>query len=348
MAKDSLREQIAQEFINALSEDRIPWKAMWKGQRPVNVTTGKNYRGVNALWLSYIAGEKGYKDPRWCTFKQAKDHDWHVKKDEHGTRVEFWSVYDKKQRKAIDFREANKIIADDPDREKDMRITSRCYIVFNGEQIEGIPALEQGVPVVGIESIRAQRDVLLANMGLSFHEGGDRAFYRPSDDSITMPPDVAFQDAYGYMSTFLHECGHATGHTSRMNRDLSGMFGSESYAKEELRAEISSAFTSQALGLDVDGTAFASEMDNHKAYIQSWISVIQDKPNELFAAIKDAEKISDYLIEKGEFSRLERLSDEKLPSLDENIEEANKVLTEKPYDHTVIASRDKNPFCELV
>lgn len=327
MAKEGLREQIAQEFINALSEDRIPWKAMWKSQRPYNGTNGKNYRGVNALWLSFVAGCKGYSDPRWCTFNQAKDKGWHIKKGEHGFRVEFWSVYDKRQRKTIDFREANQIVSDNPEREKDMRITSRTYTVFNGEQIEGIPALEQGGPVAGIEAIRGQRDVLLTNMGLEFHEGGDRAFYRPSEDSITMPPDTTFADAYAYMSTFLHECGHATGHESRLNRDLSGSFGSESYAKEELRAEIASAFTAQALGLDVEGATFASEIDNHKAYIQSWISVIKDKPNELFAAIKDAEKISDYLIEKGEFVLPERTA-EVLASLDEQIDAAKVLATE--------------------
>lgn len=138
-------------------------------------------------------------------------------------------------------------------------------------------------------------------MGLAFKEGGSQAFYRPSDDSITMPPEQSFVDSYGYMSTFLHEAGHATGHATRLNRDLSGTFGTESYAKEELRAEIASAFTSQALGFGKEEQGLAQTMDNHKAYVQSWIESISDKPNELFAAIKDAEKISDYLLEKGEF-----------------------------------------------
>ena len=138
-------------------------------------------------------------------------------------------------------------------------------------------------------------------MGLDFHEGGTEAYYRPSSDSITMPPDTYFKDDYGYMSTFLHECGHATGHESRLNRDLTGRFGSPEYAKEELRAEIASAFTAQDLGFGVSPDGLTLALDNHKAYIQSWISVIEDQPNELFAAIKDAEKISDYLLEKGEF-----------------------------------------------
>lgn len=102
------------------------------------------------------------------------------------------------------------------------------------------------------------------------------------------------------MATLLHEAAHATGHESRLNRDMEGAFGSPEYAKEELRAEIASAFTAQILRIDYSQNDY---MENHEAYVQNWISVLENEPNELFAAIKDAEKISDYLIEKGEFSR---------------------------------------------
>lgn len=297
---NTVRDALAQEFVKALSQDQIPWHAMWASQRAYNATNNKNYRGVNALWLSYQAAEKGFTDPRWCTFKQAKDAGWNVKKGEKGTHIEFWSIYDTKNKKTLTLEEADKIVRADEDRKEDMRVTARSYVVFNAAQIEGIPELAKQASV-DIVNIRAQRDVLLQNMGLSFSEGGDKAFYRPSDDSITMPPDSAFKDEYGYMSVFLHECGHATGHATRLNRDLSGTFGSESYAKEELRAEIASAFTSQALGFQAGEFDQAAHMENHKAYIQSWAKAIKDAPNELFAAIKDAEKISDYLIEKGEF-----------------------------------------------
>lgn len=316
MGKEGLREKIAQTFINALSEDTLPWRSMWTASQAYNAVNGKRYRGLNSLWLAFVAGNKGYKDPRWCTFNQAKEKGWNVKKGEKATGVEFWSVYDVKNRKKLSIGEANSIIAQDPDRKDDMRLVSRCYSVFNAAQIEGIPALEQVPCVVDVELVRAKRDVLLTNMDLAFHEGGDRAFYRPSDDSITMPPDVCFEDTYAYMSTFLHECGHATGASHRLNRPLDGFFGSESYAKEELRAEIASAFTAQALGFGNCGSVLTDAMDNHKAYIQSWIEVITDKPGELFAAIKDAERISDYLLEKGEFELDEPEMDRK-NSLDE-------------------------------
>lgn len=322
---NSLRDKIAEEFVQALSENQLPWRSMWASQRAYNPTTEKNYRGVNAMWLSYQAMAKGYTDPRWCTFKQAADKGWHVKKGEKGTSVEFWSVYDTKTRKALSLDEADKLVREDPARKDDLRIMEKHYTVFNAQQINGIPQLAPQNTEVDITAIRAQRDTLIKNMGLAFHEGGDQAFYRPSDDSITMPPDKAFKDDYGYMSTLLHECGHATGHESRLNRDLSGRFGSESYAKEELRAEIASAFTSQALGFGAEGAGLSNAMDNHKAYIQSWAKAIQDSPKELFAAIKDAEKIADYLIEKGEFELPERAAEIEPPALDDQIESARAV-----------------------
>lgn len=326
MKKNNLREKIAEQFIAALQEDQLPWHAMWATMRPQNAITGKRYRGINSFWLSFIADAFGYTDNRWCTFKQAQDKGWHVKKGEHATQVEYWRLFDKKQKQYIEQREAEMIIAADPDREKDIVLSCRTYSVFNGQQIEGIPELDI-CSAVDIETVRAQRDTLLRNMELGFRESGTEAYYRPATDSITMPPDAFFADSYGYMATFLHECGHATGHEKRLNRNLSGNFGSPSYAKEELRAEIASAFTSQALGFGRGADGLSGAMDNHKAYIQSWISVIKDQPNELFAAIKDAEKISDYLLEKGEFlkenSNVNEHVDQKTP-LSEKIESASR------------------------
>lgn len=300
MKQNKLREKIAEQFIATLKEEKLPWHSLWVTHRPQNAITGKNYRGVNSFWLSFVSDTMGYNDHRWCTFKQAQDKGWHVKKGEHATPVEYWRLYDKAQKKYIEQSEAQRIVALAPDREKDIILTCRTYLVFNGQQIEGIPELNM-VSQTDIDAVRAQRDVLLHNMDLGFHEGGTQAYYRPSTDSITMPPDSYFLDSYGYMSTFLHECGHATGHETRLGRDMSGVFGSAEYAKEELRAEIASAFTSQALGFGLASEDLSGAMENHKAYIQSWIRAIEDQPNELFAAIKDAEAISNYLLEKGEF-----------------------------------------------
>lgn len=301
MKLNKLREEMAQSFIDALKEDRIPWEQGWQSlDHPRNAVSDYSYKGINNLWLSYIAGEKGYQDPRWCTFKQAQDQGWNVRKGEKGSRVEFWSLYDTKDKKKITQEEVKKIREQLTDAEFQERIkpVSSVYTVFNAEQIDGIPELDKIKIPFSAEELISQRDVLLKNMDVDFHEGGNRAFYRPSDDSITLPFAESFQDAYTYMSTLLHEAGHATGHESRLDRPVRNTFGSPAYAKEELRAEIASAFTGQALGIDGMGK---EHLDNHKAYIQSWIETLENNPGELYAAIRDAEKISNYLIEKGEF-----------------------------------------------
>ena len=302
MKLNKLREEMAQSFIDALKEDRIPWEQGWQSlDHPRNAVSDYSYKGINNLWLSYIAGEKGYQDPRWCTFKQAQDQGWNVRKGEKGSRVEFWSLYDTKDKKKITQEEVKKIREQLTDAEFQERIkpVSSVYTVFNAEQIDGIPELDKIKIPFSAEELISQRDVLLKNMDVDFHEGGNRAFYRPSDDSITLPFAESFQDAYTYMSTLLHEAGHATGHESRLDRPVRNTFGSPAYAKEELRAEIASAFTGQALGID----AMRKEhLDNHKAYIQSWIETLENDPGELYAAIRDAEKISNYLIDKGEFA----------------------------------------------
>lgn len=327
-APNKLREKLAEAFLASLKEDKLPWRATWYTARPENAITGKRYNGINSLWLSFCAEAEGYADHRWCTYKQAESKGWHVKKGEHSSLVEYWRLYDKAQKKYVEQWEARRIIQADPEREKDIILSCRTYNVFNAKQIEGIPDLEIQTNV-NIEDVRAKRDVLLANMGLKFSEGGNQAFYRPSTDQITMPRADFFVDTYGYMSTFLHECGHATGHQDRLNRDLSGSFGSPEYAKEELRAEISSAFTAQALGFGRSDGNLTEGLENHKAYIQSWIECIENKPNELFAAIKDAEKISDYLLDKGEFLKdieredsREEQEEKNPPSLDSRIKSA--------------------------
>lgn len=334
MKQNKLREQIADQFIAALQEEQLPWRAMWITKRPMNIISGKNYRGINSFWLSFVADMKGYQDHRWVTFKQAESKGWHVRKGEKATHIEYWRLYDKLQKKYIEQSEANQIIKLNPDRADDIVLSCRNYAVFNADQVDGIPELKHET-TVDIDEIRDKRDTLLRNMALGFHEGGNQAYYRPSDDSITMPPASDFKDNYGYMSVFLHEAGHATGHESRLNRDMTGTFGSDSYAKEELRAEIASAFTSQALGLGHADEDLSSDLDNHKAYIQSWIDVIKDKPNELFAAIKDAEKISDYLLEKGEFLQeleheaVHETSVQKPISLEEKIKDAERVCAQQ-------------------
>lgn len=317
MKMNKIREQISQAFLEALKENELPWRRGWVGNQPLNAVSNTEYRGVNRFGLSYAAQKKGYSDPRWCTFKQAKDKGWKVKKGEHGTPVEFWSMYDTETKKKLTSRETDLLREEiGKDFYERVKPISSIYTVFNAEQIEGIPERKRMHEPPKSEELIRKRDTLIQNMGFTFHEGGDRAFYRRGDDSVTVPKVEQFHSVYDYMSVFLHESGHATGHESRLNRDMSGEFGSEKYAREELRAEIASAFTSQELEL---GEMTAEHLNNHKAYIQSWIEVLEKEPQELFAAIREAEKISDYLIEKGEFFPEKLQREESFITVSENL-----------------------------
>lgn len=303
MWDNKARATLAKTFLDALKDDVIPWRKCWSAA-PVSFSTGKPYRGINNLTLSFISGMKGYGDTRWLTFQQAQKNGWRVRKGEHAVRVEYWHYYDKSTKRNIERSEVRRIQREDPAQMKNICLAAYAYHVFNAEQIDGIP-LQKAAAVSGdTTAILAQRDAFLRNLGVGLQEGGDQAFYSPRTDIITMPFAQHFASDYGYLCTLLHEAGHATGHSSRLDRKLSNPFGSADYAKEELRAEIASAFTAQSLQLSYRESELGGGLKNHTAYIQDWISILENDPNELFAAIRDADKISDYLMEQGQLREL--------------------------------------------
>lgn len=300
---NKMREDIIQNFVDCLKKDTIPWHKSWSSVgHPRNAVSEKSYQGLNFFWLEFVQSINGYEDPRWCTFKQATDAGWKIKKGSKGVHVEFWSLYDTEIRKKVSYADAKVIgngMTDEEFKER-FKPISNTYTVFNAEQIEGIPAYVEKIYQLNTKELLLRKDTLIKNMEVGFEEGGDRAYYTEVLDRITLPEVNRFESEYDYMATLLHEAAHATGHTSRLNRDMEGVFGSPKYAREELRAEIASAFTAQILGIDYSQNDY---MENHEAYVKNWIGVLQNDPNELFTAIKDAEKISDYLIEKGEFNK---------------------------------------------
>lgn len=286
------RQNLIDMYLKSLEEDIVPWQKEWQSRQPVNVVSYKKYKGINNAILSYVASKRGYKDNRWCTYNQMKQKKWKFKgsAEGKGVPIEYWSAYNYKEKKTYYFNEYNKIIRENPELKDDFRIITKCTTVFNGDLIDGIPkAKEENLEINQSEYIN---DVI-TKLGVQYIETGDSAYYQPFKDLVVIPPANTFQHEYGYYSTQLHELAHSTGHGSRLNRDLSGEKGSESYAKEELRAEIGSSFLMQNLGLKYD----EKHLENHKAYIQFWIQLLKEKPSELFKAISDAEKISEYIQE---------------------------------------------------
>jgi antirestriction protein ArdC len=280
--KQPYYKMIADRLIKQLEEGTAPWQKPWEPgleRLPHNPVSGTRYKGANALWLAM----QGRSDPRWMTYKQAQKIGAQVQKGEKSVWVQYWKFTDQVPKKD----EKGKILRDG----KGRPITEEVVLdrpkvfssrVFNAEQIKGLPPLEKKEPAWDRHE-RAER--ILAGSGAKIlHDQADRAFYRPSTDSIHLPDHEQFKAADNYYATALHELGHWTGHGSRMGRDLSGGFGSESYAKEELRAEIASLMVGDELGTGHDP-------GQHAAYVKSWVKVLEEDPKEILRASRDAEKI---------------------------------------------------------
>lgn len=293
-------QQFADELVKKIEANEAPWQKGWVSGMgdilPVN-HQGKPYRGNNLLDLMMTAQAKGYSDNRWYTFNNAKDYGGHVRKGEKGTVITFFSRTKTENRKD---EQGNTIYDKDGNPEKVTFLLERPIIttavVFNAEQIEGLPPRELTTPLSEWERIERAEAIAqgIQSQGVTIeHRFGDRAYYSPIEDKIVMPDRGQFPTPDAYYATLLHEIGHSTGHKDRLNRDLSGGFGSESYAKEELRAEIASMIVGEQLQIGYDPS-------QHHAYLKSWAKVIKEDPKEILKAVKDADEISNFVLGLGE------------------------------------------------
>ena len=297
-------KQFADDIITQIERGTAPWQKHWKpgeNRMPENFTTGARYQGGNALQLIVKRTQRAYNDNRWGTYKQIKEAGGQVRKGERGTTV---LVYKPPQH--ADRKEAapGEVAADkpkNPDAEKTTRPMWRRYTVFNVEQADGLALPERGAPAPEWEALKNVENVIEAN-GVAIREvNGDRAYYNMAGDEIVLPERSQFKNAEGYYQTVLHEVGHSTGHPDRMNREslqqgIKDGFGSEAYAREELRAEISAMMSSDRLGV-------AYEPQHATAYVKGWVEVLKDDPKEIYKAAAEASRISDYVCEAPERQR---------------------------------------------
>lgn len=290
------RQEVTDNIVRMLENGVAPWQKPWDAaagavSMPMNPTTGRAYRGGNALHLMATGLQKGYQDPRWMTYKQADDEGWQIRRGEQGTQIEFWDVREGKDRGAGDMggvegsRAAREPNADRP------RLIHRVYTVFNAAQIDGLPAhaIRQHS---AFEVVQAGERILTASGAKVAHDQANSAFYNRAEDAIHLPHKAAFNDAAGYFGTALHELAHWSGHPSRLNRQTlneSYRFGDVNYAKEELRAELASVFLAAERGIPHDP-------EQHAAYVGSWIKSLKDDKNEIFRAAHDASVATDFLL----------------------------------------------------
>ena len=300
------RKQLVDQVLANLEKGNLFWTQGWVAAgAPESAVTGKKYRGINNLYLSLVAMAENYGDNRWATFRQMEEKGWTFKKDEEGhtlgkgksVSVEYYEMRDKETKRRFDRSVLDGMTFDEQREYMDKNVywLRKFYRVFNCSLMDGVPAKEMPTIDVNdrIEKAEAILDYWNANESKIVY-GGSQAFYRPSTDEVHLPEREKFKSTQSFYDTAFHEIGHSTGHESRLSRDLSGGFGSQSYAMEELRAEIASIFMAQDLGIEPS----EDRLQNNAAYIQSWKDEIKENPNALFTAIADADKIARYVSSK--------------------------------------------------
>lgn len=284
------KEELVNMYIDSLKEGKIPWRERWVSSLNVNGISDKEYKGINQLLLSYVTYKEQYNDNRWFTYYQIKQKGYKLKDAKgKGIPVEFYSVYDIKNKKKVDFADYERLVNERPETKVNYRLICNTSYVFNASLIEGVPEQDK-YPYD--KSIPANNFIkkIISKLGVKYSERGNEAFYSPSTDEIVLPESKKFYDEYSYYATQLHEISHSTGSKDRLNRNIY-FKDKKSYAREELVAEISSSFLMAKLGIIPE----SEDYNNHKSYIQSWISILEDKPNELFKAINESNKVYDYI-----------------------------------------------------
>jgi antirestriction protein ArdC len=282
-------QRITDQIVAAIERGAGAWRMPWHGTgeagtgRPVNAVSRRPYRGVNVLVLWAAAEVGAYPTGVWATYRQWSALGAQVRKGERGSLVVFWKVYDRADAEEGD----DATPEDERDGRGDRRFFARGYTVFNAAQVDGyvVPAGPQ-LPE-GERDAQAER--CFDALGIATVYGGSRAFYRPNTDTIHLPPFEAFRDAASAYSVRAHESAHASGAPHRLARDLSGRFGSDAYAAEELVAELTAAFICGDLGLAVE------PRPDHAAYVSSWLNVLRGDKRAIFTAAAKAQQAADWM-----------------------------------------------------
>lgn len=268
-------DRITERIIGLLEQGTVPWHKPWKATTglPRNLITKKPYRGVNVFLLMSMS----YESPFWLTYHQATELGGSVRKGEKSCPVVFWK----------------RLKIQDEESEEERRIPLlRIYHVFNASQCEGLKAVPPAevIPTVATKPVEIVAD--MPNPPVIKH-GMSQAFYSPSEDMVAMPERTRFESESRYFATLFHELVHSTGHKSRLHRSTlieSTGFGSDPYSKEELIAELGSAFLCGHAEI-VDRT-----IDQSAAYLKGWLEKLRDDRTLIVQAAAQAQKAADFIL----------------------------------------------------
>jgi antirestriction protein ArdC len=266
--------QVVEQIEAGAGTWRMPWHAIADAGEPVNALTRQAYRGGNHLVFGMVAAARGWSG-YWATYKQFGELHAQVRRGERATHGVKWSPVEDRTT-------------------GERRLVPYCFAVFNAAQVEG---WEPPEPVERDTPERiAQAETFFTALGADVRHGGNRAAYTPAGDYIVLPALEQFDQASDFYATSAHEHAHWSGHETRLARDLSGRFGTNAYAAEELVAELSAAFTCARLGIST------VPRPDHASYLASWLQVLRSDTSALFHAASKAQAASDFLAERAEIA----------------------------------------------
>lgn len=272
MEKKDVYEIVTENLVRKMEAGTVPWRQQWSGGTgfPKNAVTKKPYRGANI----FILWAQNYESEYWCTYKQAQELGGNVKKGEKSTSVIFW-----------------KFVEVEKDGKKERVPFLRYFSVFNYEQCKDMPEIK-------IKHLKphdpidvAEKIILSMPDKPEIKFGKDHACYWPTLDRVDMPSIGQFTKPDHYYSTYFHELGHSTGHPKRLDRKqaFGHGFGSKSYSKEELVAEMTASFLCAVSGIE------QKTIENSAAYLNGWISVLRENPKYLVQSASQAQRAADYI-----------------------------------------------------
>ena len=281
-------QEITDLVIKSMESERerwtggLPWdKNIAMPTGPINATTNRHYKGINQLTLGilnplvFLTG-----DPRFCSYKQATEMGWQVRKGSKASHAVFYKPLEL-------MKDGAPVFDENGDQKKSFVL--RSYPVFHLSQIDGAPKYEPATLKDAPWRTIDAADIILKESRANIRYGGDRAYFSPTTDHIQLPPINSFAGPEEYATVALHELGHWTGAPTRLNRELNGKSSKSSYAFEELIAELTSMFVSSSTGIPL-------KMPRHLDYLDSWVSVLKEDKKAIFRAASSATKASNLIL----------------------------------------------------
>lgn len=274
--------QITNHIVKAM-ETANPFELPWitaggsRCARPMNIASKRPYNGINVLSLWIAAVSQDYPSHLWGTYRQWQDTGCQVRKGEKASAIVFY----------------RKLESED---QKTERFVAKASWVFNAAQVDGYTEPVVELPAGPIFDPLVQAEAFVAGTGAKVEERGDVACYIPSEDMILMPERRRFNETRSaapgeaFYSTLCHELVHWSGSNMRLDRDLTGRFGDQAYAMEELVAELGAAFLCADLGIS------RTPRDDHASYIKSWLAVLKTDKRAIFTATSKAAQAAEWLL----------------------------------------------------